>query len=55
MPTTKSVLDTKGSDSIADPLEKIAMKSHNDYSDSVIDKETLLDIYFVILLQIAIR
>ena len=49
------VIDTKGSERIDDPLEKVAMKSHSDHSDSGIDKETLLDTYSVILLKIAIR
>ena len=33
-----AVIDTKESASIADPLEKIAMKSYGDHSDSEIDK-----------------
>ena len=32
----RSVIDTKESDGIADPMEKIAIKSHSDHSDSVI-------------------
>ena len=31
---TRSVIDTKESDGIDDPMEKIAMKSHSDHSDS---------------------
>ena len=30
----RSVIDTKGSDGIDDPLEKVAMKSHSGHSDS---------------------
>ena len=32
--TSRSVIDTKESDGIANPMEKIAMKSHSDHSDS---------------------
>ena len=34
-------VDTKESDGIADPLEKIAIKYHSDHSDSRIGKLTL--------------
>ena len=37
----RSVIITKGSDGICDPLEKIAMKSHSDHSDSGIGKDIL--------------
>ena len=49
---TRSVIDTKESDGIEDPMEKIAIKSHSDLSDSGIGKMLILiDAYFVILLQ----
>ena len=49
---SRSVIDTKESDGIDDPMEKIAMKSHSDHSDSGIGKMLkLIDAYFVILLQ----
>ena len=48
----RSVIDTKESDGIDDPMEKIAIKSHSDHSDSGIGKMLILiDAYFVILLQ----
>ena len=48
----RSVIDTKESDGINNPMEKIAIKSHSDHSDSGIGKVlTLIDAYFVILLQ----
>ena len=48
----RSVIDTKESDGIADPMENIAIKSHSDHSDSGIGKMLILiDAYFVILLQ----
>ena len=48
----RSVIDTKESDGIDDPIEKIAIKSHSDHSDSGIGKMLILiDAYFVILLQ----
>ena len=31
---SRSVIDTKESDGIDDPMEQIAMKSHSDHSDS---------------------
>ena len=31
---SRSVIDTKESDGIADPMEKIAIKSHSNHSDS---------------------
>ena len=34
----RSVIDTKESDGVADPLGKIAIKSHSDHSDSGIGK-----------------
>ena len=47
----RSVIDTKESDGIADPMEKIAIKSHSDHSDSGIGKLLILiDTYFVIIL-----
>ena len=47
----RSVSDTKESDGIDDPMEKIAIKSHSDHSDSGIGKMLILiDAYFVILL-----
>ena len=50
--SVRSVIDTKESDGIDDPMEKIAIKSHNDHSDSEIGKMLILiDAYFVILLQ----
>ena len=49
---TRSVIDTKESDGIDDPMEKNAIKSHSDHSDSGIGKMLILiDAYFVILLQ----
>ena len=49
---SRSVIDTKESDGIDDPMEKIAIKSYSDHSDSVIGKMLILiDAYFVILLQ----
>ena len=49
---TRSVIDTKESDGIADPMEKIAIKSHSDHSDSGIGKILILiDSHFVIILQ----
>ena len=49
---TRSVIDTKESDGIDDPIEKITIKSHSDHSDSGIGKMLILiDAYFVILLQ----
>ena len=48
----RSVSDTKESDGIADPMEKIAIKSHSDHSDSGIGKMLILiDSHFVIILQ----
>ena len=48
----RSVIDTKELDGIADPMEKIAIKSHSDHSDSGIGKMLLLiDRHFVIILQ----
>ena len=48
----RSVIDTKESDGIDDPMEKIAIKSHSDHSDSGIGKMLILiAAYFVILLQ----
>ena len=48
----RSVIDTKESDGIDDPMEKIAIKSHSDHSDSGIGKMLILiDAYFVIFLQ----
>ena len=48
----RSLIDTKESDGIDDPMEKIAIKSHSDHSDYRIGKMlTLIDAYFVILLQ----
>ena len=50
-PCSRSVIDTKESDGIADPMEKIAIKSHTDHSDSGIGKMLILiDTYFVIIL-----
>ena len=47
---TRSVIDTKESDD--DPMEKIAIKSHSDHSDSGIGKMLILmDAYFAISLQ----
>ena len=47
----RSVIDTKESDGIADPMEKIAIKSHSDHSISGISKMLILiDTYFVIIL-----
>ena len=47
----RSVIDTKESDGIGNPIEKIAIKSHSDHSDSGIGKMLILiDAYFVILL-----
>ena len=44
------VIDTKESDGIADPMEKIAIKSHSDHSDSGIGKMLILiSTYFVII------
>ena len=52
MQILRSVIDTKESDGIADPMEKIAIKSHIDHSDSGIDKMLILiDSHFVIILQ----
>ena len=49
---TRSVIDTKESDGIDDPMEKITIKSHSDHSDSGIGKMLILiDAYLVILLQ----
>ena len=49
---TRSVIDTKESDGIGDPMEKIGIKSHSDHSDSGIGKMLILiDAYLVILLQ----
>ena len=49
---SRSVIDTKESDGIADPMEKIAIKPHSDHSDSGIGKMVILiDSYFVIILQ----
>ena len=51
-PHSRSVIDTKESDGIADPMKKIAIKSHTDHSDSEIGIMLILvDAYFVILLQ----
>ena len=51
-PYIRSVIDTKESDGIDDPMEKIAIKSHSDHSDSGIGKMLILiDAYFVILMQ----
>ena len=51
-PHSRSVIDTKESDGIADPMKKIAIKSHTDHSDSSIGIMLILvDAYFVILLQ----
>ena len=48
----RSVIDTKESDGITDPIEKIAIKSHSDHSDSGIGKMLILiDSHFVIILQ----
>ena len=48
----RSVIDTKYSDGIDDPMEKIAIKSHSDHSDSGIGKMLILiDAYLVILFQ----
>ena len=48
----RSVIDTKESDGIDDPMEKITIKFHSDHSDSEIGKILILiDAYFVILLQ----
>ena len=48
----RSVIDTKESDGIADPMEKIAIKSHSDHSDFGICKMLILiDSHFVIILQ----
>ena len=48
----RSVIDTKESDGIDDPMEKITIKSHSDHSDSRIGKMLILiDAYFIILLQ----
>ena len=48
----RSVIDTKESDGIYDPMEKIAIKSHSDHSDSGISKMLILiDDYFVILFK----
>ena len=48
----RSVIDTKESDGIGDPMKKIAIKSHTDHSDSGIGiMLILIDTYFVILLQ----
>ena len=48
----RSVIDTKESDGIDDPMEKIAIKSHSDHSDSGIGKMLILiDACFVILLH----
>ena len=48
----RSAIDTKESDEIADPMEKITMKSHTGHFDSGIGKMLILiDAYFVILLQ----
>ena len=48
----RSVIDTKESDGIVDPMEKIAIKSHSDHSDSGIGKILILiDSHFVIILQ----
>ena len=46
----RSVIDTKESDGIADPMEKMAIKSHSDHSDSGISKILILiHTYFVII------
>ena len=51
-PYARSVIDTKESDGIDDPMEKIGIKSHSDHSDSGIGKMLILiDAYFVILFQ----
>ena len=48
---SRSVIDTKESDGIADPMEKIAIKSHSDHSDSGIGKMLIvIGTYFVIIL-----
>ena len=48
----RSVIDTKESDGIDDPMELIAIKSHSDHSYFGIGKMMILiDAYFVILLQ----
>ena len=48
----RSVIATKESDGIADPMKKIAIKSHTDHSDSGISiMLILIDAYFVIVLQ----
>ena len=45
----RSVIHTKESDGIADPLEKMAMQTYSDHYDSGISKELILiDTYFVI-------
>ena len=47
----RSVIDTKESDGIDDPMEKIAIKCHSDHSDSGMGKMLILvDTYFVIIL-----
>ena len=52
MLSNRSVIDTKESDGIDDPMEKIAIKSHSDHSDSGIGITLILiGAYFVILLQ----
>ena len=52
----RSVIVTKESDGIADHLEKIAIKSHSDHSDTGIGKMLILiDTYFVILLHYKFR
>ena len=52
---SRSVIDTKGLDSIEDLMEKIAMKSQIDHSDSRIGKEihykSVNDTYFVELVR----
>ena len=39
----RSVIDNKESNGITDPMEKIAMKSNTDYSDSGIETEILIN------------
>ena len=52
VPIARSVIDTNESDGIADPMKKIAIKSHIDHFDSGIGTMSILiDAYFVILLQ----
>ena len=48
---TRSVIYTKESDGIDDPMEKIAIKSHSDHSDSGIGKMLILiDANFVYII-----